>query len=134
MAKASPILAYSSRTLLKPSMRPVGLPCASWVWKTRRGRRPAGGGGNPCTGPAPPSPAPPSNPAAVNPARTGSASSFSTSGAFFLRLRPRGMVGALWSQRERSVRQYDPPSVRYGVSVSALCVSMTLRQCVMESA
>uniref|UniRef100_A0A3B3S737 Uncharacterized protein n=1 Tax=Paramormyrops kingsleyae TaxID=1676925 RepID=A0A3B3S737_9TELE len=37
----------SSRTLLKPSMRPVGLPCASCVWKTNRGRRLAGGGGSP---------------------------------------------------------------------------------------
>uniref|UniRef100_A0A8C5CMX8 Uncharacterized protein n=1 Tax=Gadus morhua TaxID=8049 RepID=A0A8C5CMX8_GADMO len=36
-----------SLTLLNPSIRPVGLPCASCVWNTSFGRRLAGGGGSP---------------------------------------------------------------------------------------
>ncbi|KAL4608281.1 hypothetical protein GN956_G25030, partial [Arapaima gigas] len=57
----------SSLTLVKPSMRPVGLPCASCVWNTNFGRRSAGGGGSPAplaavfpgTTPPPPPPPPP---------------------------------------------------------------------------
>lgn len=45
MWKASAILQYSSLTLVKPWMRPVGLPWASWVWKISRGRGGEGGGG-----------------------------------------------------------------------------------------
>uniref|UniRef100_A0A3B3CPZ3 Uncharacterized protein n=1 Tax=Oryzias melastigma TaxID=30732 RepID=A0A3B3CPZ3_ORYME len=33
--------------LVNPSILPVGLPCASCVWKTSLGRRLAGGGGSP---------------------------------------------------------------------------------------
>lgn len=44
---ASAIFPYSSLTLANPSILPVGLPCASCVWKTSLGRRLAGGGGSP---------------------------------------------------------------------------------------
>ena len=37
MLTTSAILAYSSLTLVKPLIRPVGLPWASWVWKTSLG-------------------------------------------------------------------------------------------------
>ena len=37
MLNTSAILAYSSLTLVKPWMRPVGLPWASWVWKMSLG-------------------------------------------------------------------------------------------------
>ena len=37
MLNTSAILAYSSLTLVKPLMRPVGLPWASWVWNTSLG-------------------------------------------------------------------------------------------------
>lgn len=47
MLKASAILPYSSLTLVKPSILPVGLPCASCVWNTSLGRRSVGGGGSP---------------------------------------------------------------------------------------
>uniref|UniRef100_A0A3P8X3F5 Uncharacterized protein n=1 Tax=Cynoglossus semilaevis TaxID=244447 RepID=A0A3P8X3F5_CYNSE len=36
-----------SLTLVKPSILPVGLPCASCVWNTSLGRRSVGGGGSP---------------------------------------------------------------------------------------
>ena len=90
--KASAILPYSSLTLVNPSMRPVGLPWASWVWNTRRGRRVGGGGGKPIWGPpAPPPPRGPGSPT-PSPPRPGSASSFSTrGGAFFRRPSPSGM-------------------------------------------
>lgn len=45
--KASAIFPYSSLTLEKPSILPVGLPCASCVWNTSLGLRLAGGGGRP---------------------------------------------------------------------------------------
>lgn len=47
MLNTSAIFAYSSLTLEKPSILPVGLPCASCVWNTSFGRRLAGGGGRP---------------------------------------------------------------------------------------
>ncbi len=43
----SAILPYSSLTFEKPSIRPVGLPCASCVWNTSFGRMLAGGAGSP---------------------------------------------------------------------------------------
>lgn len=44
MPNASPMRAYSSRALPKPSTRPVGLPCASCVWNCSRDA-PADGAG-----------------------------------------------------------------------------------------
>lgn len=45
MLNTSAILAYSSLTLVNPWMRPVGLPCASWVWKMSLGLGYSGGPG-----------------------------------------------------------------------------------------
>ncbi|TNN34056.1 hypothetical protein EYF80_055774 [Liparis tanakae] len=45
MWNTSAILLYSSLTLVNPWMRPVGLPWASWVWKTSRGLGYSGGPG-----------------------------------------------------------------------------------------
>lgn len=48
MWNTSAILPYNSLTLVKPWMRPVGLPWASWVWKMSLGlgysAGPGGGG------------------------------------------------------------------------------------------
>lgn len=103
--KASAILLYSSLTLVKPSMRPVGLPWASWVWNTRRGRRAAGGGGKPIwDSPAPLPPRGPGSPT-PSPLRLGSASSFSTrGGAFFLRPSPSGMSSQKWGVGQETCR------------------------------
>ncbi len=37
ISKQSAIFWYNSLTLLKPDIRPVGLPCANWQWKTSLG-------------------------------------------------------------------------------------------------
>uniref|UniRef100_A0A8C3SZQ2 Uncharacterized protein n=1 Tax=Chelydra serpentina TaxID=8475 RepID=A0A8C3SZQ2_CHESE len=49
MRNAWPICSYSSRTLAKPPTRPVGLPCASCVWKSSW----AGAGGAAAASPPP---------------------------------------------------------------------------------
>lgn len=97
-------------------MRPVGLPWASWVWNTRRGRRAAGGGGKPIwDSPAPLPPRGPGSPT-PSPLRPGSASSFSTrGGAFFRRPSPSGMSSQKWGLGQETCRK--------GTGLHALCNS-----------
>ncbi len=40
ISKQSAIFWYNSLTLLKPDIRPVGLPCANWQWKISLGGSP----------------------------------------------------------------------------------------------